>query len=93
VAAALAAVGYLHIAAVLGALATGLVGPVGGMLGAGTLAVSAAALPFAFSGGAMLWVVSHEIIPGSHRRGHERVATGGLLGGFVVMLLPDTLSP
>ncbi len=93
VAAALVAVGYSRVAAVLVALATGFVEPIGGLLGAGALALSSAALPFAlaFAGGAMLWVVSHEIIPESHRNGHERVATGGLLGGFAVMLLLDTL--
>ena len=41
--------------------------------------------------GAMLFVVSHEIIPESHRRGHETLATGGLMVGFVMMMLMDTL--
>ena len=93
VAAALVAVGYSRSAAVLVALATGFVEPLGGLLGAGALAVSSALLPvaLAFAGGAMLWVVSHEIIPESHRKGHERVATGGVLGGFAVMMLLDTL--
>lgn len=93
VAAALVAVGYSRATAVFVALATGFVEPIGGLLGAGALAVSAAALPFAlaFAGGAMVWVVSHEIIPESHRGGHERFATGGLLGGFAAMLLLDTL--
>jgi ZIP family zinc transporter len=93
VAAALVSVGYSRVAALAVALATGFVEPVGALLGAGALAISTAALPFAlaFAGGAMLWVVSHEIIPESHRGGHERAATGGLLGGFAVMLLLDTL--
>lgn len=93
VAAALLAAGYSRAAALLVALATGFVEPIGGLLGAAALALSSAVLPFAlaFAGGAMLWVVSHEIIPESHRNGHERVATGGLLAGFAVMLLLDTL--
>jgi len=38
----------------------------------------------------MLFVVSHEIIPESHRRGNERWATGGLILGFVLMMFLDT---
>jgi ZIP family zinc transporter len=38
----------------------------------------------------MLFVVSHEIIPESHRQGHEHFATGGLMVGFVLMMLLDT---
>ena len=41
--------------------------------------------------GAMLFVVSHEIIPESHRRGHETLATGGLIVGFVLMMLMDAV--
>ena len=54
--------------------------------------VSSALLPWglAFAAGAMLFVVSHEIIPESHRKGHERFATGGLMVGFVLMMLLDT---
>ena len=39
----------------------------------------------------MLFVVSHEIIPESHRRGHETLATGGLMAGFVLMMLLDVM--
>jgi len=93
VAAALVAAGYSRATAVLVALGTGFVEPIGGILGTGALALSSAVLPFAlaFAGGAMVWVVSHEIIPESHRGGHERLATSGLLGGFAVMMLLDTL--
>lgn len=38
----------------------------------------------------MLFVISHEIIPESHRRGHESQATMGLIAGFVVMMMLDT---
>jgi ZIP family zinc transporter len=60
--------------------------------GAGALSRSQLMLPagLAFAAGAMLFVVSHEIIPESHRKGHEREATLGLLAGFVVMMLLDT---
>jgi len=92
VALALVAAGYSRSFAVAVALASGLVEPVGGLLGAGMLSLSQLMLPagLAFAAGAMLFVVSHEIIPESHRKGHEREATLGLLGGFVVMMLLDT---
>ena len=50
-----------------------------------------ALLPFglAFAAGAMLFVISHEIIPESHRKGHERDATFGVLGGFMLMFVLD----
>lgn len=38
----------------------------------------------------MIWVVSHEIIPETHRKGHEQPATLGLIAGFVVMKVLDT---
>jgi zinc transporter, ZIP family len=41
--------------------------------------------------GAMLFVISDEIIPETHRRGYENVATFSLLGGFVAMMFLDTV--
>ena len=38
----------------------------------------------------MLFVISHEIIPETHRKGHEVPATCGLMLGFVLMMLLDT---
>ncbi len=43
-----------------------------------------------FAAGVMIWVVSHEIVPETHRKGHEQAATLGFIGGFVVMMLLDT---
>ncbi|MEC5398025.1 ZIP family metal transporter [Uliginosibacterium sp. H1] len=78
-------------AALLGA-ASGLVEPIAAVLGAAALSYSAPLLPWglAFAAGAMLFVVSHEVIPESHRQGHERYATTGLLLGFVLMMVLDT---
>ena len=45
----------------------------------------------AFAAGAMLFVISDEIIPESHRNGHERLATFGVMIGFAVMMLLDVL--
>jgi len=39
----------------------------------------------------MLYVVSDEIIPESHRRGFEREATFGVIIGFCVMMILDNL--
>lgn len=35
----------------------------------------------------MLFVISHEIIPESHRKGHERWGQTGLMIGFVLMMM------
>ncbi|MBS7616971.1 ZIP family metal transporter [Candidatus Bathyarchaeota archaeon] len=68
---------------------TGLVEPIGGVLGVALVSVFHSILPWAlaFAAGAMLFVVSDEIIPESHRKGFERQATFGLVAGFIVMML------
>ena len=70
---------------------TGLAEPLGGLLGAGIVTLSQPLLPWglAFAAGAMLYVISHEIIPETHRRGHQKRATLGLSVGLVVMLFLD----
>ena len=72
---------------------TGLVEPVGGLLGVALVSIFHPVLPWAlaFAAGAMLFVVSDEMIPESHRRGFEREATFGLITGFVIMMLLDCL--
>ena len=92
VAVALVAVGYSRLRAILIGCASGLIEPVGAVLGASIVSMSEQFLPWglALAAGAMLFVISHEIIPESHRKGHERYATGGLMLGFVVMMALDT---
>ena len=92
VAVALLAAGYKRALAVGIGMASGLVEPVGAVLGAAVVSYSAALLPWGlgFAAGAMLFVVSHEIIPESHRKGHEVYATAGLMLGFVLMMILDT---
>lgn len=92
VAVALVSAGYKRGLAVGIGMASGLVEPIGAVLGAAIISLSAALLPWglAFAAGAMLFVISHEIIPESHRKGHEAFATGGLILGFVLMMLLDT---
>jgi ZIP family zinc transporter len=72
---------------------TGLVEPVGGLLGVALVSIFIPILPWglAFAAGAMLFVVSDEMIPESHRKGFEREATFGLIAGFVVMMALDCM--
>ncbi len=59
--------------------------------GAWAVQVARPLLPYAmgFAAGAMLFVISDEIVPETHRKGHERWATSGLMLGVVVMLTLD----
>ena len=72
---------------------TGLVEPIGGLLGVGIVTLAHIVLPWglAFAGGAMLFVISNEIIPETHRGVHPSQATFGVLLGFVVMTIFDNL--
>jgi len=92
VAVALLAAGYRRGLSVALGMASGLIEPVGAVLGAAIVGGSAALLPWGlgFAAGAMLFVISHEIIPESHRKGHEAYATVGLMLGFVLMMMMDT---
>ena len=85
--------GYSRWRALWIATASGLVEPIGGLLGAGAVAFAQPILPIglAFAAGAMLFVISDEIIPETHRKGHARAATFGVMIGFVVMMALDNL--
>ncbi len=92
VALALHRVGYSsRLAAGLG-FASGLVEPIAAVVAVSVVALWTPILPFglALAAGAMLFVISHEIIPESHRKGHEAWATSGLIVGFVLMMILDT---
>ena len=75
------------------AFLTGLVEPLGGLLGSSLAWFAAALLPgiLGFAGGAMLYIISDEIIPETHRKGHETLATGSLMIGVALMLVFVTL--
>lgn len=92
VAAALQALGVQRWKAALLGAASGLVEPVAAVLAALLLGLGETLLPWglAMAAGAMLFVVSHEVIPESHRPGQERRATLGLLAGFTLMLVIAT---
>jgi ZIP family zinc transporter len=92
VALALISVGYSKGVALGVGIFSGLVEPIAAVLGVALIGLSVHLLPWglAIAAGAMLFVISHEIIPESHRAGHESWATGGLIIGFVLMMLLDT---
>lgn len=92
IAVALLAAGYGRVFSVILGMTSGLIEPVGALAGAAVMTWSTVLLPWGlgFAAGAMLFVISHEIIPESHRKGHEVYATGGLMLGFVLMMLLDT---
>ena len=92
VAVALRTVAYSPWQAALVAALTGLAEPIGAIIGVALTSGFAPLYPagLGFAAGAMIWVVSHEIIPETHRKGHEQAATLGLIGGFVVMMMLDT---
>lgn len=70
---------------------SGLAEPLGAILGLSALGTVPALYPvgLALAAGAMIFVVSHEIIPETHRNGFESLASVTLMGGFIFMLLLD----
>ncbi len=93
VALALIGQGYRKLKAVWIATLTGLVEPVGGLLGVGAVTYFYPLLPIglAFAAGAMLFVISDEIIPETHSKGKSRSATFGVMIGFTIMMALDNI--
>ena len=83
--------GYSRRDAFLISLLTGLVEPVGGLIGAAAVSIAQPILPVAmgFAAGTMLFVISDEIIPESNRLGYEKAGTIGVMAGFVLMMFLD----
>lgn len=92
VALALRATGLSSLKAALVAIGSGLMEPLGAVIGVGISSGFALAYPISMglAAGAMIFVVSHEVIPETHRNGHQTSATLGLMGGFAVMMFLDT---
>jgi ZIP family zinc transporter len=92
VALALRTIGQSMLRSVLIAAASGLMEPIGALLGIGISSGFAIAYPVSLglAAGAMIFVVSHEVIPETHRNGHQTPATIGLMVGFAVMMFLDT---
>jgi ZIP family zinc transporter len=89
----LVGLGYNKWKAIGIATLTGLVEPVGGLLGITMVTLFEPVLPIAmgFAAGAMLFVISEEIIPETHSKGRSRYATFALMGGFIIMMILDNL--
>jgi ZIP family zinc transporter len=92
VALTLRATGFKPGFSVLIAIATGLLEPVGALLGVSLAGGFLIAYPvgLGLAGGAMLFVVSHEVIPETHGEGNKTLATIGLMIGFALMMFLDT---
>lgn len=92
VALALRGAGFRPAMAVLVAAASGVLEPLGALLGVGLSSGLAVAYPIGLglAAGAMIFVVSHEVIPETHRNGHQTPATLGLMCGFALMMVLDT---
>lgn len=90
VAARNAGLGSLFYAAITG-IRAGLVEIPLALFGAWAVAIAEPIVPYAmgFAAGAMLYVISDEIIPETHSRGNERTATLGLMLGLIIMLTLD----
>jgi ZIP family zinc transporter len=92
VAFSLLAIGLTPGRAVLIACATGLMEVIGSILGVAIAGGAPLAYPIGLglAGGAMIFVVSNEVIPETHRNGHQTQATLGLMVGFALMMVLDT---
>ncbi|MBN1956232.1 MAG: ZIP family metal transporter [Anaerolineae bacterium] len=77
--------------ALLYAFGSGVAEPIAGVFGVIAVTVMQPLLPWglAFAAGAMLYVVSDEIIPETHSRGFEQEGTWGVIVGFLVMMFLD----
>lgn len=66
---------------------------IGVWIGYGLGALSAYFLPslLALAGGAMLYVVSDEMIPETHSHGHQKLATYSLMIGFMIILFIENI--
>ncbi len=91
IALSLAAQNYSRRYAATVAALSGLVEPAGAFLGIFAVTLAEPLLPWglAFAAGAMLYVISHEIIPETHRRGFQDAGTAGLMIGLAIMMFLD----
>src|SRR3546814_19877616 len=91
VAVSLATVGYGRLFSFVAAFMTGLVEPLGGFLGISAVTASSALLPWGlgFAAGALIWVVSSEIIPETHRDWLQPAAPTAPMSGMALPPCPN----
>ncbi len=87
VAVSLLALGYRRTTAFFVSSLTGVVEPLGGVIGAAAIWLADPLTPIVLgmAAGAMLFIISDEIIPETHRGEHKNLATFALLIGVVMM--------
>ncbi|HNX38449.1 MAG TPA: ZIP family metal transporter [Candidatus Cloacimonadota bacterium] len=70
---------------------SGMIEPIGGVLGALMVQLARPILPYtlSFAAGAMIYVVAEEVIPESQKGKHGHLATAGVMLGFAIMMLLD----
>jgi len=83
--------GYSKKKAFMIASLTGLVEPLGAVIGVAAVSTAQFFLGFgmAFAAGAMIFVVVDEIIPETHGKEYARLITYGVIIGFVIMMFLD----
>lgn len=92
VALALRTVGYGRLFSCALGVASGLIEPVAAVGGAVLIEYAKWMLPWglALAAGAMLFVISHDVIPEAHRNGNTRSASCAVVAGFILMMVLDT---
>lgn len=90
----LLALGYSKWYCIFITFLSAIVEPVGGFIGIIFVSLFKGLLPFvlAFAGGCMLYVISGEMIPESHEKGYDKIATWWLILGFILMMILDNFS-
>lgn len=70
---------------------SGMVEPIAAVIGAMAVAFIEPLLPYAlsFAAGAMIFVVTEEVIPGSQEKGNKDLASMSLMFGFILMMILD----
>lgn len=91
VATSLLVIGYGRLKAFGVAFLTGLVEPVGGLFGSAMVSLAEPLMPWTlgFAAGAMVFIISDEIVPETHRGNYSLLATFSLMVGVIVMILLD----
>lgn len=81
--------GFGRVRSFVVASATGIAQLLGGVVGAIAISLASAALPWAmgFAAGAMLFVITHEMLAQAYREERGVEATLAILGGFVGMMV------